>query len=119
MILFKKLKWEMGMPLNSSLIRGAQSLFGVKPNCNLENNRYRCFFRTKSQQKSVVAQGGGTTKILICLLWTMIVIGTFLSQYFRNKYDASLKNYPFIDSRVQISRLEIWVTNKTSSKYYF
>jgi cell surface protein SprA len=34
-----------------------------------------------------------------------------LSQYFRNKYD-SLKNYPFIDSRVQISRLEIWVTNK-------
>jgi cell surface protein SprA len=22
------------------------------------------------------------------------------------------KNYPFIDSRVQISRLEIWVTNK-------
>jgi cell surface protein SprA len=32
MILFKKLKWEMSMPLNSSLIRGAQSLFGVKPN---------------------------------------------------------------------------------------
>jgi cell surface protein SprA len=48
------------MPLNSSLIRGAQSLFGVKPNCNLENNGYRCFFRKKSQTKSVVSQGGGT-----------------------------------------------------------
>jgi cell surface protein SprA len=35
---------------------------------------------------------------------------TFLSQYFR-KY-MILHYYPFIDSRVQISRLEIWVTNK-------
>ncbi|HEU4789969.1 MAG TPA: cell surface protein SprA, partial [Flavobacterium sp.] len=36
----------------------------------------------------------------------------FLSQYFRNKYDATLKNYPLIDSRIQISRIEVWVTNK-------
>ena len=36
----------------------------------------------------------------------------FLSQYFRNKYDTALKNYPFIDSRVQITRLEVWVTNR-------
>jgi cell surface protein SprA len=27
----------------------------------------------------------------------------------------SLVNYPFIDSRVQITRLEIWVTNKQNS----
>jgi hypothetical protein len=61
------------MPLNSSLIRGAQSLFGVKPNCNLENNGYRCF-QAKITDSSL---GGGTIKILICLLWTMIVIDTF------------------------------------------
>ena len=36
----------------------------------------------------------------------------FLSQYFRSRYDAALKNYPFIESRVQITRLEIWVTNR-------
>src|SRR5690606_26079019 len=36
----------------------------------------------------------------------------FLSQYFRNKYDEALKNYPFIDSRVQITRIEVWVTNR-------
>jgi cell surface protein SprA len=43
----------------------------------------------------------------------MIMTGTFfLSQYFRNKYDAALKNYPFVDSRVQITRIEVWVTNK-------
>jgi cell surface protein SprA len=47
------------MPLNSSLIRGAQSLFGVKPNCNLENNGYRCF-QNKITTKKCSAQGGGT-----------------------------------------------------------
>jgi cell surface protein SprA len=46
------------MPLNSSLIRGAQSLFGVKPNCNLENN-YRCF-QSKNHRQKCSVQGGGT-----------------------------------------------------------
>ena len=36
----------------------------------------------------------------------------FLSQYFRNKYDESLKNYPYINSRVQITRVEAWITNR-------
>jgi cell surface protein SprA len=48
--IIQKLKWKC-MPLNSSLIRGAQSLFGVKPNCNLKNNGYRCFFRKNHRQK--------------------------------------------------------------------
>jgi cell surface protein SprA len=46
------------MPLNSSLIRGAQSLFGVKPNCNLEKQRLQVFSEQKSQTKGVVSQGG-------------------------------------------------------------
>jgi cell surface protein SprA len=57
-----------------------------------------------------VSQGGGTIQDFDMFALTMIVT-LFLSQYFRNKYDSSLKNYPFIDSRVQIS-LEIWVNNK-------
>jgi cell surface protein SprA len=34
----------------------------------------------------------------------------FLSQYFRNK-DAALKKLSLVD-RVQITRIEVWVTNK-------
>jgi cell surface protein SprA len=47
------------MPLNSSLIRGAQSLFGVKPIAIWKNNGYR-FFSEQKSDKSVVSQGGGT-----------------------------------------------------------
>ena len=36
----------------------------------------------------------------------------FLAQYFRDQYDEALTNYPFIKSQVQITRLEVWVTNR-------
>ncbi|CAM2808412.1 T9SS outer membrane translocon Sov/SprA [Flavobacterium frigoris] len=105
---------NVSMPLNSSLIRGAQSLFGVKTQLQFGKTTVTgVFSEQKSQTKSVVAQGGGTIQD-----FDMFALDYdndrhfFLSQYFRNKYDSSLKNYPFIDSRVQISRLEIWVTNK-------
>jgi cell surface protein SprA len=52
-----------------------------------------------------VSQGGGTIQDFDMFALDYDSDRTlFLSQYFRNKYDSSLKNYPFIDSRVQISK---------------
>lgn len=105
---------NVSMPLNSSLIRGAQSLFGVKTQLQFGKTTITgVFSEQKSQTKSVVAQGGGMIQDFD--LYALDYDNDrhfFLSQYFRNKYDSALKNYPFIDSRVQISRLEVWITNK-------
>ncbi|PXY39433.1 cell surface protein SprA [Flavobacterium cheongpyeongense] len=105
---------NVSMPLNSTLIRGAQSLFGVKTQLQFGKTTVTgVFSEQKSQTKSIVAEGGGTIQNFD--LYALDYDNDrhfFLSQYFRNKYDASLKNYPFIDSKVQITRLEIWVTNK-------
>jgi len=105
---------NVSMPLNSSLIRGAQSLFGVKTELQFGKTTITgVFSEQKSQTKSVVAQGGGMIQDFD--LYALDYDNDrhfFLSQYFRNRYDAALKNYPFIDSRVQITRLEVWVTNK-------
>jgi cell surface protein SprA len=105
---------NVSMPLNSSLIRGAQNLFGVKTELKFGKTTFTgVFSEQKSQTKSIVAEGGGTIQDFdIFALDYDSDRHFFLSQYFRNKYDSALKNYPFIDSRVQISRLEIWVTNK-------
>jgi cell surface protein SprA len=96
------------------LIRGAQSLFGVKAQLQFGKTTFTgVFSEQKSQTKSIVAEGGGTIQNFD--LYALDYDNDrhfFLSQYFRNKYDASLRNYPFIDSQVQITRLEIWVTNK-------
>lgn len=105
---------NVSMPLNSTLIQGAQSLFGVKTELQFGKTTVTgVFSEQKSQSKSVKAQGGGTIQE-----FEMYGLDYdndrhfFLSQYFRDKYDASLKDYPFIHSRVQITRLEVWVTNK-------
>ncbi|WP_276378666.1 cell surface protein SprA [Flavobacterium sp. H4147] len=105
---------NVSMPLNSTLIRGAQSLFGVKTQLQFGRTTITgVFSEQKSQTKSVVAENGGTVQNFD--LYALDYDNDrhfFLSQYFRNKYDNSLRNYPFIDSRVQITRLEVWVTNK-------
>ncbi len=105
---------NVSMPLNSSLIRGAQSLFGVKTQLQFGKTTITgVFSEQKSQTKSIVAQGGGTVQDFeVYALDYDSDRHFFLSQFFRNKYDAALKNYPFIDSRVQITRLEVWATNR-------
>lgn len=105
---------NVSMPLSGSLIRGAQSLFGVKAQVQFGRTTITgVFSEQKSQTKTVTAQGGGTIQ-------DFDFFGLeydndrhfFLSQYFRNRYDAALKNYPFIDSRAQITRIEVWITNR-------
>jgi cell surface protein SprA len=105
---------NISLPLNSTLIKGAQSLFGVKTQLKFGKTTVTGIFsEQKSKTKSLIAEGGGTIQDFD--LFALDYDNDrhfFLSQYFRNRYDASLKNYPFIDSRVQISRIEVWVTNK-------
>lgn len=105
---------NVSLPLNTSLIRGAQSLFGVKAQLQFGRTTFTGIFsEQRSQTKGVTVEGGGMLQDFE--LYAMDYDADrhyFLSQYFRNKYDEALKNYPFIDSRVQITRIEVWVTNR-------
>ena len=111
---------EMGninMPLNSSLITGAQSLFGLKGQFQFGNTTVTTVFsEQRSQSQSINVQGGGTTT-------EFYVQGDqyeanrhyFLSQFFRDHYEEYLENSPLITSPVQITKVEVWVTNERSS----
>ncbi|WP_394368758.1 T9SS outer membrane translocon Sov/SprA [Galbibacter mesophilus] len=105
---------NVSMPLNSSLINGAQSLFGVKTELQFGRTTVTgVFSEQRSQSRSVTAQGGGTVnEFEILALDYDEDRHFFLSQYFRNQYDQALENYPFIRSQVQITRIEVWVTNR-------
>lgn len=105
---------NVSFPLSNSLVRGAQSLFGVKAQLQFGKTTFTgVFSEQKSQTKSVTSQGGGTLQD-----FEMFALDYdsdrhyFLSQYFRNKYDKALETYPFINSRAQITRIEVWITNK-------
>ncbi|WP_422350202.1 cell surface protein SprA [Flagellimonas sp.] len=105
---------NVNMPLNSSLITGAQSLFGVKTQLQFGKTTVTAVFsEQRSQNNTVVAQGGGTlNEFSLTALDYDEDKHFFLAQYFRDNYDRALSNYPFIRSEVQITRLEVWVTNR-------
>jgi len=105
---------NVNMLLNSSLITGAQSLFGVKTQLQFGKTTVTAVFsEQRSQNNTVVAQGGGTlNEFALTALDYDEDKHFFLAQYFRDNYDRALQDYPFIRSQVQITRLEVWVTNR-------
>ena len=105
---------NVSLPLNSSLITGAQSLFGVKTELQFGRTRVTgVFSEQRSQSRSIVAQGGGAlTEFEILALDYDEDRHFFLSQFFRDQYDQALETYPFISSQIQVTRIEVWVTNR-------
>jgi cell surface protein SprA len=108
---------NVNMPLNSSLITGAQSLFGVKTELQFGKTRVTAVFsEQQSQSRSVVAAGGGTLEEFEFFARDYDENRHFfLSQYFEQNYDKALLQYPFIDNQgLQITRVEVWVTNRNN-----
>lgn len=105
---------NVSFPISNSLIRGAQSLFGVKAQFQFGKTTLTgVFSEQKSQSKSITTQGGGTIQEFdFFALDYDSDKHYFLSQYFRNNYDNALRNYPVIDSRAKITRIEVWITNR-------
>ncbi len=108
---------NVSMPLNSSLITGAQSLFGVKTQLQFGRTTVTgVFSEQKSQANTVVAQGGGTVEEFELFARDYDENRHFyLAQYFRDTYDKSLEFYPNINNRgLQIIRMEVWITNRSN-----
>jgi len=108
---------NVSMPLKNSLIVGAQSLFGVKTQLKLGNTTVTgVFAEQKSQTRSVAAQGGSTIQEFELQATDYDENRHFfLSQYFRDAYNNALKDYPLINSPVNITKVEVWVTNRSAS----
>lgn len=106
---------NVNMPLNSALIQGSQSLFGVKTQLQFGKTTITgVFSEQQSQTRQVTSAGGATIQDFeIFALDYDENRHFFLAHYFRDTYDDALANYPFINSNVQINRIEIWVTNRT------
>ncbi len=108
---------NVSMPLNSSLIQGAQSLFGVKMGLQFGRTTITgVFSEQRSETRSVNVEGGGTVEDFeIASLDYDENRHFFLAHHFRDTYNRSLANYPFINNNIQITRIEVWTTNRATS----
>ena len=112
-------KLEVGnvsMPINSSLITGAQSLFGVKAELKFGNTNIAAVIsEQRSQSQTIQTNGEGTLEeFSLFALDYEDNRHFFLAQYFRDNYNKSVKTYPYINSPIDITRLEVWVTNRSA-----
>ena len=102
-------------PTNSSLIKGASSLFGIRTDLQFGKLTLQTVVSQKTSNSTVVNSKGGTQ------LTTFEIEASdydenkhfFLAHYFRDNYDRAMAQLPTILSGVTINRIEVWVTNKS------
>ena len=108
---------NVSFPSNSSLVRGASSLFGIRTDWQFGKLKLQTVIsQKKSSSKSVSSKGGvQTTPFEIDAADYEENRHFFLSRYFRDRYASAMATLPNITTGITINRIEIWVTNKTGT----
>ena len=108
---------NVSMTTGSSLIKGSTALFGIKTKLQFGKLTATALVsQQNSETQSVNTKGGAQT--------TSFSISSdnydqnrhfFLSHFFRENYDKWLANLPIVNSGINITRIEVWITNKRSN----
>ena len=108
---------NISFPSNSSLIKGASALFGLRTDMQFGKLKLQM---VASQKKSNTTGGnsqGGVQLTPFEMSATNYEENRhfFLSQYFRDRYDEAMKTLPNLTTGIKINRVEVWVTNKSGN----
>jgi len=108
---------NVSLPLNSTLISGSQALFGIKTQLQFGKlNVTSIFSQQKSQQKEItITNGSQQNEFRISADSYEANKHFFLAQYFRQNYNQALQSLPLIRSNINITQIEVWVTNRNNS----
>ena len=106
---------NVALPLKGSLITGNQSLFGLKTQLQFGRLTVTSVIsQQQSQTQNVTIQGGAQQQQfrITCDQYDENR-NYYIGQYFRDHYNEAMSQIPIINSQVNITKLEVWVTNKT------
>ena len=108
---------NVSFPSNSSLVKGASSLFGIRTDLQFGKLKLQLVAsQKKSATKSVSTKGGvQLTPFEMDVADYEENRHFFLSRYFRDHYDAWMQKLPNLTTGITINRVEVWVTNKTGT----
>ena len=108
---------NVSMPLNSSLITGSQSLFGIKTELKFGKLTTTTVLSQQKGEKKEIEVAGGAQVNEFELFADNYEENRhyFLNYHFYDTYDQSLTTLPVVTSGIQIQRMEVWVTNKTNA----
>lgn len=107
---------NVSMTTGSSLIRGSTALFGIKTKLQFGKLTATALVSQQNSESTSVTSKGGvqTTDFSINADNYDQNRHFFLAHYFRDNYDKFASRLPFVSSGIQITRIEVWITNKNS-----
>lgn len=107
---------NVSLPLPGTLITGGQNLWGFRTDLQFGKLTMSSIFTQQKSESQVVQLDKGAQKQEFEISAHAYEANKhfFLSKYFRDTYDAALAHLPVINSGVSITKIEVWVTNKSS-----
>ncbi len=108
---------NVSMPLNSSLIQGSQSLFGVKTQLQFGRLTATALFSQQRGKKQEVSVQGGAQTMYFNVAADNYEVNKhyFLGHYFRDNYDQWMGTLPVVTTPIIITKIEVYITNQTGS----
>jgi len=108
---------NVSMPLSSTLITGAQNLFGVKTTMQFGKLKVTAVASNQRGKANRLKLKGGVSQREFIVPCNQYEANKhfFLSQAFRNSYERSLKTIPLVTSGLNVTRVEVYVTNRAGN----
>lgn len=102
--------------LPTTLISGSQDIWGLKGKLKFGRLTYTGLIGiNKSSPERIRLEGGAQTREFEILSDEYDENRHFfLGHYFRDNYEKALSNLPVINSPVNVTRIEVWITNSTT-----
>lgn len=108
---------NVSLPLTGSLINGSMSLFGLKTELQFGKLNVTSVFSQQRGESQVIQASGGaqTSEFAVNVDNYDVNKHFFLSDYFRETYNSAMRRLPVVTSDVTITKMEVWITNKTTN----
>lgn len=108
---------NVSFPSRSTLIPGAQQLFGIKTQVQFGKLFVTGVVANQKSQRQSANISGGTASQLFELKADEYEENRhfLLAQYFKENYNSVMSKLPAITAPIQILRMEVWVTNRNGT----
>ncbi|MCH5345693.1 MAG: cell surface protein SprA, partial [Muribaculaceae bacterium] len=108
---------NVSMTTGSTLIRGSTALFGIKSKLQFGKLTATALVSQQNSQSQTVNTKGGVQSTEFSINCDDYDQNRhfFLAHFFRDNYDNFASRLPYVSSGVKITRMEVWVTNKSGN----
>lgn len=108
---------NVSLPMNTSLIQGSQSLFGIRTDLKFGRLTVNTLLSQQKGKRQEINVAGGAQQQDFEVKADNYEENKhyFLNFYHRENYDKAMETMPFVSSEVSITKIEVYITNRNNN----